>query len=287
MYLDGRIVDEAGAVVSVFDRGFLYGDSVYEVVRTSGGRAVDLRRHLDRLERSAEAIGLELPPRAEIARAIDETLVSAANADSYVRMIVTRGSGEIGLDPALADRPLLLVIIKPLVLPAPRLYEEGVDVALVEVRRNPRRSLDPAVKSGNYLNNILGLRQAKARGAYECVMQNAEGWIVEGSTSNLFVVRGGELLTPALTDGLLEGITRGRVMEIAAAEGHVARETHLGPEDLRAAREAFLTSSLRGVLPVTRVDGVAVGDGTPGPITRRLVAGYGRFLAEVAAGASH
>lgn len=284
MYVDGEIVDEKSAKVSVFDRGFLYGDSVYEVTRTAGGRPVDGRRHLDRLERSAAAIGLELPPRATIESAIDDTLVAAANSDSYVRVIVTRGGGDIGLDPALADRPILIVIVRPLELPPASSYTEGVEVAVVDVRRNWRRALDPAIKSGNYLNNILGLREARARGAYECVMLNSEGWLTEGSTSNIFIVRGGAVRTPALVHGLLPGITRGRVMELAETEGHAAAEAHLGPDDLHRAEEAFLTSSLRGVMPVVRVDGRPVGAGAPGPVTRRLAATYERFLGRIAAG---
>jgi branched-chain amino acid aminotransferase len=279
----GRIVDETAATVSVFDRGFLYGDGVYEVARTAGGRPVDLPRHLDRLEASADHLAIVAPPRSLIADAIAQTLAAADNHDSYVRVIVTRGAGEIGLDPALADAPLLVVIVRPLTLPAPRLYELGVDVALVETRRTPRRSLDPAIKSGNYLNNILGLREAKAAGAYECVMLNHEGRIAEGSTSNLFVVRGGQLRTPALDDGLLAGITRRRVLELAAPIVTTA-EAHLHAADVTDADEAFLTSSLRGVLPVTRVDRRALGDGHPGPITRRLMTAYAAYLARVAEG---
>jgi len=284
VYVDGEIVDEKNAVVSVFDRGFLYGDSVYEVTRTAGGRPVDGRRHLDRLERSAAAIGLELPARAVVERAIDDTLAAAANPDSYVRVIVTRGGGDIGLDPALADGPVLIVIVRPLELPPASFYTDGVEVALVDVRRNWRRALDPAIKSGNYLNNILGLREARGRGAYECVMLNSEGWLTEGSTSNIFIVRGGAVRTPALVHGLLAGITRGRLMELAEAEGHPAAEAHLGPDDLHRAEEAFLTSSLRGVMPVVRVDGGPVGSGAPGPVTQRLAATYERFVGRVAAG---
>jgi branched-chain amino acid aminotransferase len=283
--IDGQITDENGAFVSVLDRGFLYGDSVYEVARTSGGRPVDLGRHLDRLARSAAGILLRAPDRAEVERAVLATLAAAGNAESYVRVVVTRGAGEIGLDPALADRPRLIVIVRPLLLPDPALYEHGVDVCVVAVRRNPRVALDPGVKSGNYLNNIMALSEAKARGAYESIMLNTDGWLVEGSTSNLFVVRGGALRTPALAGGLLEGITRGRVLELAHAAGVGAGEAHLGRDDLVHADEAFLTSSLRGVLPIARVDGGAIGAGAPGPITRTLVAAYQAFLERVAVGA--
>ncbi len=282
VYLQGEIFGE-DATISVFDRGFLYGDSVYEVTRTAGGRPVDLDPHLARLERSAEAILLALPPRAEIARAITRTLEAAANEDSYLRVVATRGSGDIGLDPALSDGTRLLVIVKPLHLPPEEAYRDGVGVALVDVRRNLRRALDPAVKSGNYLNNILAIAEARRRhpGANEAIMCNAEGQITEGSTSNVFVVTRGEIRTPVLADGLLDGITRRRVLSLA---GRPVSEGHLHRGDLRDADEAFLTSSIRGVLPVTRVDGRPVGAGRPGPVTIALMERYRRFLEGVASG---
>lgn len=283
VFIDGDLGDEKTARVSVFDRGFLYGDSVYEVTRTSGGRPVDLDRHLDRLERSAEMIALAAPPRAVVVDAVHTTLTAAGNPDSYVRVIVTRGGGDIGLDPALADRPRLVIIVRPLVLPVPALYAHGCDVAIVAVRRNPRRALDPAVKSGNYLNNILALAEAKRSGAHESIMLNPEGRLVEGSTSNVFVAHGGRLATPAFDDGLLDGITRRRVLELAAAAGIPAGEAHLGDANLRTAEEAFLSSSLRGVLPIARVDGVKL-PAAPGPITAELMRRYDDFLAAVAAG---
>jgi branched-chain amino acid aminotransferase len=265
--IDDAIFDENTASISIFDRGFLYGDSVYEVTRTAGGRPVDLERHLVRLERSAAAI--LLPTR---------TLAAAGNPDSYIRIILTRGSGEIGLDPALAVAPRLIVIVRPLHLPAPELYREGCAVALVGVRRNLRRAVDPAVKSGNYLNNILALAEAKRSGAHEAIMCNAEGHVVEGSTSNIFVVRGGVVRTPVLEDGLLDGITRGRVIELCRAAGFPVEETHLLPGDLGGAEEAFLTSSIRGVLPITRVDGARLASGKPGPMTRELMRRYDALL---------
>jgi branched-chain amino acid aminotransferase len=279
--IDGTIFDERDAVVSVFDRGFLYGDSVYEVARTSGGRPVDLGRHLDRLARSAAAIGLELP--ADIDAAVRRTLEAAGNPESYIRVVVTRGGGDIGLDPALADRPRLVVIVKTLVLPAPALYASGCDVALVAVRRNPRRALDPAVKSGNYLNNIMALAEARRGRAYESIMLNPDGRLVEGSTSNVFLARDRRLLTPAFEDGLLDGITRRRVLELAAAAGIDAGEAHLDADDLRRAPEAFITSSVRGVVPIARVDDEPLA-AAPGPMTAELMRRYDEFLAAVARG---
>jgi branched-chain amino acid aminotransferase len=199
--------------------------------------------------------------------------------------MLTRGAGEIGLDPALADQMRSIVIVRPLHLPPEELYRAGASVALVGVRRNLRRAVDPAVKSGNYLNNILALAEARRRGAYESLMCNSEGRLVEGSTSNIFVVKAGVVRTPALDDGLLDGITRRRVLELTVEDGVRAEETHLEPEDLRSADEAFLTSTMRGVMPVTSVDGALVGDGRPGPLTRRILGLYQRFLARVASGA--
>jgi len=287
VFIDGEIHDERTAVIPVFDRGFLYGDSVYEVTRTAGGHPVDLERHLERLERSAARIGMVSPGRAAIEAAIAATLAAAGNAESYLRVIVTRGDGELGLDPALADRPRIVVMVRSLRLPDDELYHDGVQVALVAVRRNPRQALDPAVKSGNYLNNILALAEARARPAYESIMLNPDGRIVEGSTSNIFIVRRGRIDTPAFEDGLLDGITRRRVLELAAGEPPIpAGESHLFPDDLRGADEAFLTSSVRGVLPVTRVDGAPIGAGVPGPITGELMQRYARFLEQVAQGRS-
>jgi branched-chain amino acid aminotransferase len=286
VWIDGAIVDGQAAAVPVFDRGFLYGDSVYEVARTSGGRCVDLDRHLDRLDRSMASIYMAPLPREVVTSAIARTLEAAGNAESYARVVVTRGGGEVGLDPALADRPRLIVIVRPLALPPRDVYEKGVAVAIVSVVRNARRALDPAVKSGNYLNNVMALAEAKRRGDfYEAVMANAEGRIVEASTSNVFVVKGGVVRTPPLEDGLLDGITRRRSIELL---GELLRspveQAHLAAGDLTGAEEAFLTSSVRGVVPIVRVDGAPVGDGKPGPVTRDLLAAYDAFLADVAAG---
>jgi branched-chain amino acid aminotransferase len=290
VYVDGSIAEEQAAVVPVFDRGFLYGDSVYEVARTSGGRVVDGARHLERLGRSAAAILLPLPPPAEIAAAIAATLAAAANPESYLRVMVTRGSGEYGLDPGLADRPRLVVIVRPLQRPPEILYRDGASVALVgprQERSGPGFAVgrDPAVKSGNYISSVIALAAARRAGCYEPILCNLAGDLVEGASSNIFVVRGGALATPPLADGLLDGITRRRVMEICAADGLPVAEAHLRPDDLRGADEAFLTSSVRGVMPVVRVEETPIRDGHPGPITARVMGAYAAFLARVAAGA--
>jgi branched-chain amino acid aminotransferase len=282
VYIDGVIHDEKTAVIPVFDRGFLYGDSVYEVPRTVQGKPLDLDRHLDRLDRSSAQIGIPLFPRAELFDAVARALAAAGNPDSYIRVVVTRGAGEISLDPAAADRPRLIVLVKDLRLPPPEDYERGVDVALVGVMRNPRRAVDPAVKSGNYLNNILAFAEARRRGASEAFMLNAEGRLVEGSTSNIFIVTGDRVRTPAFEDGLLDGITRRRILDLCAGAGIPAEEAHLSADDLREADEVFLSSSVRGVLPVTSESGAPIGDGRPGPVTRMVMRLYAGHLDQVA-----
>ena len=275
VWIDGEIFDEKHASVPVWDRGFLYGDSVYEVTRTFGGKAFALDEHLERLEKSAAGIGMQLPPRSDIRRAVDDTLRAGANPESYIRVIVTRGAGDIGLDPALADKIRLLVIVRPTTGPDPKLVASGVDVAIVDVCRNSPRAIDPSVKSGNYLNNVLALGEAKRRfGAYEALMCDGHGRLAECSTSNIFLVKAGLVRTPALEIGILHGITRQKVLELAKKNGIAFEEAALAPDDLRRADEAFLTSSVRGVLPVVRVDGQPIGDGRPGPVTRKLMALY-------------
>lgn len=282
----GRPVDPGEATVSVFDRGFLYGDSVYETLRTSGGRPVEMLRHLDRLRRSAAGIGLEIPFTDDALRAaIAATHAAAGNVDSYVRVIVTRGTGPLMLDPRVSTTPLLVVLVQELKLPAAAAYEAGLAVRIVDIHKISARSLDPTLKTGNYLNSIQALRQAAASSAEDAILCSPAGDIAEGATSNVFMVRGGELVTPALATGLLEGITRALVLALARELGIVCREAKIWPDELRAADEVFLTSSVRGAMPVTRLDGQQVGDGRPGPVTRRILERYARYIADVAAGA--
>jgi branched-chain amino acid aminotransferase len=284
VWINGAVSDEADARISVFDRGFLYGDSVYEVLRTAGGHPVDLEPHLGRLRRSAAGLALPAPADEVLRRAIDETLRAAANSDSYVRVIVTRGAGEIGLDLSLAVDPLTIVIVRPLVLPAAELYERGASLEIVGVERTSPRAVDPALKSGNYLNSILALAEARRAGAYEALMCDAQGRVAEGSTSNLFIVRAGRVETPASEVGLLAGITRHRIMGLARDAGLEVTERTLMPADVRTADEVFITSSIRGILPIAKVDGSAIGTRCPGAVTARLAALYRDFLDRVGRG---
>jgi len=275
VFIDGGVRPPEEAKVSVFDRGFLYGDSVYETIGTAYGRLFAARDHLDRLERSAERIGLAVPPRAEIERAIAETIEAAANPESRVRVILTRGVGKLDLDPASCSDTRLVVIVFPLGPPTPEMFEKGVAVAIVSVARNSPRAIDPAVKSGNYLNNVLALGEARRRSkAYEAILCAGDGSVAEGSTSNVFAVVGGEVRTPPPEVGILDGITRAKVMGLCGDAGIPLAERRLSPDELRGADEAFITSATRGVLPVTTIDERPVGGGAPGPVTRRLMALY-------------
>lgn len=275
MSIDGRIVGPEEARVSVFDRGFLYGDSVYEVVRTYGGRPFELEAHVKRLFESGRLLDLALPrSRQEISTEVLRTLEAADNLgeghESYIRIVVTRGSGEMGLDPALASNPCFIVMVRPLEQPAQSAYDQGVNVAVVGVRRVRSGAVDPAAKTGNYLNSVLALAEARRTGAFEAVMLDSDGRITEGASSNIFVVQGGVLRTPPLEVGILEGVTRRTVLEVAGEAGVRAQEVHLRPTDLTGADEAFLTSSIREIVPITRVDATPLGAGTVGEVTRRI-----------------
>jgi branched-chain amino acid aminotransferase len=279
VHVDGHICLPEDAKVSVFDRGFLYGDSVYESIGTVRGRLFALSDHLDRLERSARGLSLRLPARATIEQAILDTVAAAGNPESRVRVMVTRGGGKLDLDPASAGEPRLVVIVQPLGGPTPEMYDRGVAVAIVSVVRNLPGAIDPAIKSGNYLNNVLALSEARQRpGVHEAILLSAGGSVAEGASSNVFTVVGGELRTPALSVGILEGVTRRKVIELARANGVGCQEVEfMSADELRAADEAFLTSAARALLPVTEVDARPVGGGIPGPVTRRMMALYDRL----------
>jgi branched-chain amino acid aminotransferase len=275
VHIDGAVRSPEDAKVSVLDRGFLYGDSVYETIGTMYGRLFAARDHLDRLERSAGRIGLRVPPRAEIEAAIAETVAAAGNPETRVRVMLTRGVGKLDLDPASCDDCRLVVIAFPLGAPTPEMFENGVAVAIVSVTRNSPRAIDPAVKSGNYLNNVLALGEARrTSGAYEAILCADDGSVAEGSTSNVFAVVRGELWTPGSDVGILDGITRAKALELARAAGVTVLERRILPDQLRGADEAFLTSATRGILPITTIDGQPVGSGHPGPVTKLLMARY-------------
>jgi branched-chain amino acid aminotransferase len=285
--VEGRIVPPEEAMVPVLDRGFLYGDSVYEVVRTYRGRIFEMGRHLARMERSAQRIGLGLPPREHLEREVARTLQAAQNPESYVRIIVTRGVGDFGLGTHLAEgQHRLIVLVRPLAVPSEDEYQKGISLAVVRTRRNSPLTLDPALKTGNYLNNVMALREAHAAGADDAVLLDLQGKVTEATTSNIFFVQHGMLITPPLVLGMLEGVTRAVVIQVAQREGILVREEPHGPEALAAADEVFLTSTIREVMPVTALVFLEssgeqrrqVSDGEPGPVARRLRAAFARYV---------
>jgi branched-chain amino acid aminotransferase len=275
--IDGAIVPEAEARIPVLDRGFLFGDSVYEVMRTrAGGQLFAWQEHLARLHASAEGLGMPLDvDDGELLGRIAATIQAAALPECYVRVIVTRGTGtapNIALGQAPGpQRWVLLVRALP---PA------GADARLwiVDRLRVDRRALDPALKSGNYLNNVLGLAEAQARGATDCVFLNGQGEVTEASTSNLFARHGRRVRTPPLDAGILAGVTRALLIGFLAASGDPVEQSPLNADDLRSADELFLTSTLRDLAPVTHIDGRPVGDGTAGPFARRLSPAFAAAL---------
>jgi len=272
--IDGVICDEAEGRVPVLDRGFLFGDSIYEVVRSHGGVPLTWTEHWTRLQASARALMMELDlDEATVARRVRDTVEAAGHGDSYVRLVVTRGAGDApNIDLAYANRPpCWVILVRPLELATGK----PVRLGLVERLRNDRRALDPAAKSGNYLNNVLGLAEAKARGATDCVMLNGDGQVTEASTSNLFVRRDGVWCTPPLDAGILAGITRQLLLEFLPSVGEETAERPLTRNDLEQAEEMFLCSTLRDMSPVTHLDGEALGEG---PSTARLLPQFGAFL---------
>ncbi len=274
--IDGVLHGRDDARISVFDHGFLFGEGVYEVLRTYGTRPFLFAAHMDRLRASAARIALTCPlSNEEVLQRIDRTVAAAAlPGDAYVRILLTRGVGEIVYDPAACPSPTVVVIVKPHVDPPPDAIAHGVRLALATVVRNHPGSVDPAIKSNNLLNNALAMQQAYREGAFEALMKNHRGDLCECAQSNIFFVREGGLLTPPADAGLLVGVTRGFVLELAARLGLRAEQRVLREEDLASMQEAFLTSTTREIVPVVRIGEHVVGDGTPGPVTRRLMAAF-------------
>ena len=273
VYVNGRISDERDAVVSVFDHGFLYGEGVYETLRTYNRQLFLFDRHARRLRRSAGMIALSLPfTDDDLLQAITETMGRAdLRGEAYVRVLVTRGVGELTYDPKATPSHTLAIIVKPQVDPPESAYRDGVAVAIVDIIRNHPGSVNPMIKSNNLMNNALAMQEALRRGAFEGVMRNYRGELTECTTANLFVVKGGSVLTPPLDAGILPGITREFIFEIGHAARLDVREAVLRDQDLYGADEAFLTSTTREAVPIVAVDGRAIGTGKPGPVTLKLL----------------
>jgi branched-chain amino acid aminotransferase len=279
--VNGKITDQANAVVSVFDHGFLYGEGVYETLRTYSGQPFLFDRHMRRLRNSASMLSLSVPAaNEEIDRRFRETMKAAGlgtqGREAYLRILVTRGIGELTYDPAACGDPTIVIIAKPHVDPPVDAFERGVMVALVDIVRNHPGSVNPLIKSNNLLNNALAMQEAFRRGAFEGVMRNYRGELAECTTANLFVVKDGEALTPPLDAGLLAGITREYLFEVGRDTGIAVREQTLRDADLLGADEAFLTSTTRELVPIVRVDSHTIGDGRPGRVTKSLLQAFRR-----------
>ncbi len=277
--VNGRVCGEREAQVSPLDHGFLYGEGVYETLRTYNGRLFLFDRHVKRLRKSAEMIALALPVTDdELGARIRQTIAACAqgttNQEFYVRVLLTRGVGDLSYDPAACRNPSVIVIVRPFVAPPKEVYDRGVSVALVSVIRNHPDSVNPLIKSNNLLNNALAMQEALRRGAYEGIMRNHKGELCECTQSNLFIVKNQTVLSPPLTSGILAGITRELVFEIGNQIGVRVQEEVLMDRNLYDADEAFLTSSTRELIPIVRVDEHGIGNGLPGSITRRLLAAF-------------
>jgi branched-chain amino acid aminotransferase len=271
VYISGTLYAKEDAKISVYDHGLLYGDGVFEGMRSYSGKVFRLTEHLDRLWDSAKAIWLEIPmSKQDLAHAVYETLAANQITDGYIRLVITRGAGTLGLDPNRTSHPQVIIIADHIALYPAEFYERGLEIVTASTIRNHPAALSPRIKSLNYLNNILAKIEGLKAGCVEALMLNQKGEIAECTGDNIFLIRHGELLTPPVDAGILEGITRNAVMEIARNHGIVVREIPLTRHDVYIADECFLTGSAAEVIPVVKVDNRSIGDGQVGPITKKL-----------------
>jgi branched-chain amino acid aminotransferase len=278
--LNGIPTSPDTASISVYDRGFLYGDSVFETIRTYGGKPFALAEHLARLERSAERVFIPLPvPVATISAEVEQALALSDDGESFVRIMVTRGTGPLGLDPDLAEKPSRVVLVEPFVPPPSEAYERGIDAILVRAARPTDSTPAAGAKIANYLTSLLAIREARRRGAVEALIVDAHGSVLEGTTSNVFFVKGGALVTPPEEVGILAGITRAHILDVAGRLSIGVALRAVVESELFDADEIFISSTLREVLPVVRLDGKKVGNGMPGPVTARIHREFRRSVA--------
>ena len=275
VFIDGKLCNERDAKISVFDHGLLYGDGIFEGIRAYNGRVFKLKEHIDRLFSSAKAILLEIPiSHAAMMKATVETIHANKLRDCYVRLIVTRGIGTLGLNPRSCKKPSVIIIAGKIQVYPAEMYAVGMDIVTVPTVRNLHSALNPAIKSLNYLNNILAKIEANNAGVEEAVMLNSEGFVAECTADNLFIIKDGKVFTPPLSAGALYGITRQTVMELAEQSGISVSEPNLTRYDLFNADECFLTGTGAEIMPVVKIDGRVIGTGKPGPLTRKLVTEY-------------
>ena len=278
IYIDGEFLPKAAAKVSVFDHGLLYGDGVFEGIRSYNGRVFKLDEHLERLYDSAKSIMLRIPIPIEIMKEkVLETLRLNQLREAYIRLIVTRGVGDLGLDPDKCPQPTIIIIADKITLYPPKFYEEGLEIVTASVRRNYAEAINPRIKSLNYLNNILAKIEGKQAGAEEVLMLNAEGYVVECSGDNIFWIKNEILVTPPVHMGILEGVTRNSVIDLAREAGMQVEERVFTRHDLYIADECFLTGTAAEVIPVVKIDRRAIGNGQPGKITQKLIDAFRQF----------
>ena len=281
VYIDGTLYDKEDAKISVFDHGFLYGDGVFEGIRSYGGKVFRLDAHLDRLWDSAKAIHLAIPTsKPQMAEAIRQTLAVNGIEDGYIRVVVTRGIGTLGLDPNRCACPQIVIITDKIALYPEEFYRKGLEIVTASTLRNHPAALSPRIKSMNYLNNILAKIEGLQAGCVEALMLNHKGEVAECTGDNIFLVRGGRLLTPPNDAGILSGVTRQAVIELAGQAGLATAEIALTRHDVYVADECFLTGTAAEVVPVVKVDARTIGDGTPGPITRDLMERFHKLARE-------
>ena len=275
VFVDGKFYDESKAKISVFDHGLLYGDGVFEGIRAYNGRVFRLQEHIDRLFYSAKAIMLNIPMSHEaIMKATVEACRRNKVKDGYIRLVVTRGVGTLGLNPFKCPKGSVIIIAGKIQLYPPALYKKGMEIITVATTRNLHNAVNPAIKSLNYLNNILAKIEALNSGMEEALMLNADGYVAECTGDNVFIIKGKKLFTPPLYAGALYGITRGVAIELAEAEGLTVEETNITRYDLYNADECFLTGTGAEVIPVVKIDGRAIGTGKPGAVTKKLIKDY-------------
>jgi len=279
VYISGKLLDKADARVSVYDHGLLYGDGVFEGIRSYSGHVFKLKEHVDRLFESARSIHLTIPMgRDALAAAVIETLAANKLVDAYIRVVVTRGAGSLGLDPRKTTDPQVIIITDAISLYPAELYENGLKIVTASTMRNHPAALNPRIKSLNYLNNIMAKVEAVNAGCLEALMLNHKGEVAECTGDNLFIVRRGELHTPPIDAGILEGITRDTVIELAQAAGLTVNERAMDRHDIYTADECFLTGTAAEVIPVVECDGRKIGEGKPGPVTRDLLQRFHRLV---------
>ncbi|MDD3363525.1 MAG: branched-chain-amino-acid transaminase [Syntrophomonas sp.] len=281
IYLDGKFVPEEDAKVSVFDHGFLYGDGVFEGIRAYHNSVFKMKEHVDRLYDSAQVINMKIPlTKEEMTEVILETCRQNELQDCYIRAVVSRGKGDLGLDPRKCSVPTIVCIASSISLYPDELYEKGMEVITVPTRRNGPEGVNPRIKSLNYLNNIMAKIEANMAGVPEAILLNQEGYVAECTGDNIFIVKNGIVKTPAIHIGLLDGVTRNEVIKLAKQMGIEVQETTFTRYDLFVADEVFLTGTAAELIPVTTIDSRVIGDGKPGPVFNRLLSGFRELVKE-------